>query len=146
MGYMAGAGSIVLGVLLLLMPSSFVGGLRYVLAAVLIIGVLYQLVHLAMAARHRRVGLLLWLLPLAEVLMTTLVVWQPFGEFSAPLYVLGWIMMIYGVSELITGIVVMRSIPSEPSASAPSLPSPEPEQPSPEPSPELPPSPTEPMS
>ena len=59
----AGIGSIILGIVLAMMPATFITGLMYVLAAILIVGALNQFFTLASATRFARIGLVWWLMP-----------------------------------------------------------------------------------
>lgn len=94
-------GSLILGLLLTLMPQVFIAWLMFILAFILILGALTQFVNLASAAKMGRVGILFWLFPSALLLLGLLAIIKPSAIASAPLFIIGWGMLIYGVVELL---------------------------------------------
>jgi len=104
----AGIGSLILGIVLALMPSTFVTGLMYVLAAILILGAINQFVMLAAATRYAHIGLFWWLLPSLLLLIGLLAVVRPQAIAAAPLLVLGWAMIVYGVVEFVNALKIWR--------------------------------------
>ena len=73
----AGIGSIILGIVLAMMPATFITGLMYVLAAILIVGALNQFFTLASATRFARIGLVWWLMPSLVLLVGIIAVVRP---------------------------------------------------------------------
>ena len=67
----AGIGSIVLGIILAVIPNTFMTGVVYILAALLILGAINQFMNLARSRQYARV----------------------------PVYMIGWAFMYYGVLE-----------------------------------------------
>ena len=104
----AGIGSIILGIVLAMMPATFITGLMYVLAAILIVGALNQFFTLASATRFARIGLVWWLMPSLVLLVGIIAVVRPSTIASAPLFVIGWCMMLYGMIECINAIKIYR--------------------------------------
>lgn len=96
-------GSLILGLLLALMPQVFIAWLMFILAFILILGALTQFVNLASAAKMGRVGILFWLFPSALLLLGLLAI------ASAPLFIIGWGMLIYGVVELLNAFKVSNN-------------------------------------
>ena len=94
-------GSLILGLLLALMPQVFIAWLMFILAFILILGALTQFVNLASAAKMGRVGILFWLFPSVLLLLGLLIIIKPSAIASAPLLIIGWGMLIYGVVELL---------------------------------------------
>ena len=94
-------GSLILGLLLALMPQVFIAWLMFILAFILILGALTQFVNLASAAKMGRVGILFWLFPSVLLLLGLLTIIKPSAIASAPLFIIGWGMLIYGVVELL---------------------------------------------
>lgn len=94
-------GSLILGLLLALMPQVFIAWLMFILAFILILGALTQFVNLASAAKIGRVGILFWLFPSVLLLLGLLTIIKPSAIASAPLLIIGWGMLIYGVVELL---------------------------------------------
>lgn len=117
-----GIGSIVLGALLALAPTMFVNGLMYILAAILILGALNQFFNLASATKYARIGLLWWLFPTVILLIGLIAVIKPALIASAPLFVIGWCMMVYGVVDLVNAIKVYRCRKAYEKAHAPVAP------------------------
>ena len=88
-----GFGSIILGVILALMPTTFITGLQYVLAAMLVLGAVNQFVNLAQASRWCHVGWFYWLLPVVVLLVAIFMIWRPVEMAAAPLFIIGWCML-----------------------------------------------------
>ena len=99
-------GSLILGLLLALMPQVFIAWLMFILAFILILGALTQL---ASAAKMGRVGILFWLFPSALLLLGLLAIIKPSAIASAPLFIIGWGMLIYGVVELLNAFKVSNN-------------------------------------
>lgn len=102
-------GSLILGLLLALMPQVFIAWLMFILAFILILGALTQFVNLASAAKMGRVGILFWLFPSALLLLGLLAIIKPSAIASAPLFIIGWGMFIYGVVELLNAFKVSNN-------------------------------------
>lgn len=102
-------GSLILGLLLALMPQVFIAWLMFILAFILILGALTQFVNLASAAKMGRVGILFWLFPSALLLLGLLAIIKPSAIAYAPLFIIGWGMLIYGVVELLNAFKVSNN-------------------------------------
>lgn len=102
-------GSLILGLLLALMPQVFIAWLMFILAFILFLGALTQFVNLASAAKMGRVGILFWLFPSALLLLGLLAIIKPSAIASAPLFIIGWGMLIYGVVELLNAFKVSNN-------------------------------------
>lgn len=102
-------GSLILGLLLALMPQVFIAWLMFILAFILILGALTQFVNLASAAKMGRVGILFWLFPSALLLLGLLAIIKPSTIASAPLFIIGWGMLIYGVVEFLNAFKVSNN-------------------------------------
>ena len=102
-------GSLILGLLLALMPQGFIAWLMFIPAFILILGALTQVVNLASAAKMGRVGILFWLFPSALLLLGLLAIIKPSAIASAPLFIIGWGMLIYGVVELLNAFKVSNN-------------------------------------
>lgn len=105
---LVGIGSLILGALLAMMPQTFVNGLTYVLAAILILGALNQFFNLATATKFARIGLIWWVLPAIIFIIGLIALVKPSVIATAPLFVIGWCMMVYGVVELINTLKIHR--------------------------------------
>ena len=102
-------GSLILGLLLALMPQVFIAWLMFILAFILILGALTQFVNLASAAKMGRVGILFWLFPSVLLLLGLLTIIKPSAFASAPLLIIGWGMLIYGVVELLNAFKISNN-------------------------------------
>ncbi|HAW84592.1 MAG TPA: hypothetical protein DCX05_11755 [Prevotella sp.] len=102
-------GSLILGLLLALMPQVFIAWLMFILAFILILGALTQFANLASAAKMGRVGIFFWLFPSALLLLGLLAIIKPSAIASAPLFIIGWGMLIYGVVELLNAFKVSNT-------------------------------------
>lgn len=96
---LVGVGSLVLGIILAVMPNVFISWLMFILSIILVMGAITQMANLAMAARMGRVGIVYWLMPSALLLLGLLAIIKPSALASAPLLIIGWAMMVYGVVE-----------------------------------------------
>lgn len=103
-----GIGSIILGAWLALFPNSFVNGLMFVLAGMLILGALNLFFNLAAATRFSSIGCLWWVLPVAIFLVGITALVNPSTIASAPLFIIGWGMMAYGMVDLVNTIKIHR--------------------------------------
>lgn len=101
-----GLGSAILGAVLALFPNSFVNGLMYALAAMLILGALSQFFNLTVARRFAKIGFVWWIFPSIVLLIGLVAVVKPSVIASAPLLVLGWCMIVYGVVDLVNSIKI----------------------------------------
>lgn len=102
-------GSVILGLILALMPNTFVGWLMFVLAFILILGAINQFAVLVTAKRFVRVSPLLWIFPSVILLVALVALLYPSAIASAPLFILGWCMLIYGVSECVNQLKLRRA-------------------------------------
>ncbi len=105
---LAGIGSLILGIALAMMPASFITGLMYVLAAILIVGALNQFFTLAAASRYARIGLMWWIMPSVVLLVGIIAVVRPSAIASAPLFVIGWCLMVYGAIECVNALKIYK--------------------------------------
>lgn len=101
-----GLGSLILGLILALMPGTFVTSLMYILAAILILGAVSQFVNLAAASRMAHIGIYYCLMPSLTLLVGITAIVYPSAIASAPLFVIGWCLMVYGVVECVNAIKI----------------------------------------
>lgn len=95
----AGVGSMILGAVLALMPGTFVNFLIYILSAFLILGAIQQFVSLATASRLGSISILFWIMPSLLFIAGIVALAYPEAIASAPLFFIGWCMIIYGIVE-----------------------------------------------
>lgn len=104
-----GIGSLCLGLILALMPNTFINSLMFILSVILIMGALTQFMNLAMARKMGRVGVVFWIFPSIILLVGLLAVIKPSAIASAPLFVIGWAMLVYGVVECINAFKIANN-------------------------------------
>ena len=97
----AGVGSIALGIILAVMPNTFITWVVYILAALLILGAVGQFMNLARSRQYARVPAYMWIFPTVILAVAILLISKPIETAQLPLLVLGWAFMYYGVLEFI---------------------------------------------
>ena len=97
----AGVGSIALGIILAVMPNTFITWVVYILAALLTLGAVGQFMNLARSRQYARVPVYMWLFPTVILAIAILLISKPIETAQLPLLVLGWAFMYYGVLEFI---------------------------------------------
>jgi len=103
-----GAGSVILGLVLIIAPEKFVNGLMYVLGAIMILGGIQQLVNLVVARRLGKVSFLFWICPSLIMLTGLFAILKPMETATLPLQILGWCSLLYGVTEIINSLKIWR--------------------------------------
>ncbi|MGN1375669.1 MAG: HdeD family acid-resistance protein [Prevotella sp.] len=101
-----GVGSVILGVILIVMPGTFVTSLMYMLGALLILGAVNQFVTLVGVRKIGSVPLWFWLCPSLTLVTGLFVVIKPMETASLPLLIIGWCLLFYGVTECINAIKI----------------------------------------
>lgn len=97
----AGVGSIALGIILAVMPNTFITWVVYILTALLILGAVNQFMNLARSRQYARVPVYMWLFPTVILAIAILLISKPMEAAALPLLVIGWAFMYYGVLEFI---------------------------------------------
>ena len=103
-GAFVGMGCMLLGLVLALMPETFVRFLVYIISAFLIIGAIQQFATLAVARKTGPVGLFYWVMPTLLFIAGCLALFRPTVFASAPLFFIGWLLIIYGIVECINAL------------------------------------------
>ena len=99
-----GLGSAILGAFLALSPTTFVSMLMYIIGAILILGAINQFTNLINGRRYGRISLWYWLMPSAILLIGLYAIVKPMEQLSMAMLLLGWCMLLYGVTELINAL------------------------------------------
>ena len=97
---LVGLGSLIFGLVLALMPNVFIAWLMFILAFILILGALTKM---------GRVGIVYWLMPTLLLLLGLFTLFKPSSIASAPLLVIGWAMLVYGVVEAVNALKVSNN-------------------------------------
>lgn len=101
-----GVGSVILGLTLMLSPDMFVRWLMYILGAMIILGSINQLIVLIAARRFGSIGAFFWIAPIILLIVGILIFVKPMESAELPLIILGWCMLVYGVTEVINSLMV----------------------------------------
>jgi uncharacterized membrane protein HdeD (DUF308 family) len=101
-----GIGSMVLGVILAIMPTTFIHGMMYVIAGLLVLGALNMMFNLSMARKFASIGLGFWIMPLLLLVLGILMIAKPDLFAAMPFRILGWALIVYGVIECINAIKI----------------------------------------
>lgn len=99
-----GIGSIILGLILALTPTTFVSALMYIIGILLILGAINQFMSLIGGRRYGRVGFFYWVMPTLILLAGLYVMLKPLAPLNMAMLVLGWCMLVYGLAELINAL------------------------------------------
>ena len=100
-----GIGSIILGGILALMPTTFVSLLMYVIGAILVLGAVNQFFSLIAARRYGRLSLFYWVCPTLILLAGLYLMIYPFDSLSNTLFFFGWLTLFYGLVEAVNSLV-----------------------------------------
>lgn len=101
-----GLGSLILGFVLALMPGAFVTSLMYVLGAIILLGALNQFLALIQARRFAVLPLWVWVSPTLILLIGLYVMLKPMETAGLPLLIIGWCLLLYGVTECINAFKI----------------------------------------
>lgn len=101
-----GIGSMVLGIILAIMPTTFIHGMMYVIAGLLVLGAINMMFNLSMARKFANIGLGFWIMPLLLLILGILMIVKPDLFAAMPFRVLGWALIVYGVIECINAIKI----------------------------------------
>ena len=96
-----GAGSILFGAWLVIMPQFFVSILMYILGALLVIAGIQQIVSLVSARKWGNVPYGFYVIPILILLTGVMILAYPFGAAANTFVIFGVASLIYGLSELI---------------------------------------------
>lgn len=106
----AGLGSMLFGLWLMIMPAFFVGILMYVLGAVLVLAGISQIVNLSAARSWTVVPGGFFVVPVLVLTAGLVVLFNPFSAAAVPFIVLGVSSIVYGLSDLVN-IIRFRQKP-----------------------------------
>ena len=110
---LVGIGSILLGLILSVIPDTFVKSLMYVLGALIILGAINQFIALAGARRVFRVPAWFWVCPSVILITGIFVMVKPMDSATVPLLILGWCLLFYGVTECVNAVKIYRETSKE---------------------------------
>ena len=96
-----GAGSILFGAWLVIMPQFFVSILMYVLGALLVLAGAQQLISLVSARKWSTVSYVFYIIPSLILITGVMILAYPFGAAANTFVIFGVACLVYGISELI---------------------------------------------
>ena len=96
-----GIGSLVLGIVLASMPETFLNGLTFIFAVIILLASVYLIADLIMVNRYGKVGWGYWIMPILMLLGAIVALVHPATIASSPLFFLGWAMIISGIVMII---------------------------------------------
>ncbi len=96
-----GAGSILFGTWLVVMPQFFVSILMYVLGALLVLAGAQQLISLISVRKWSKVPYGFYILPSLILITGIMILAYPFGAAANTFVIFGVACLVYGISELI---------------------------------------------
>lgn len=103
---LVGIGSLLLGLTLVVSPDMFVKWLMYILGAMLILGGINQLIVLVAVRRYGSIGLFFWIAPILILIAGIFIFVKPMKSAELPMIILGWCMLLYGVTEIINSFMI----------------------------------------
>lgn len=110
---LVGIGSILLGLILAVIPGTFVKSLMYVLGVLIILGAVNQFIALAGARRAFRVPAWFWVCPSVILITGIFVIVKPMESAELPLLIIGWCLLFYGVTECVNAVKIYRETKNE---------------------------------
>lgn len=97
----AGLGSLLFGLWLMIMPAFFVGILMYVLGAILVLAGISQIANLSAARNWTVVPGAFFIIPILVLIAGIVVLFTPFTVATVPFIILGVSSIVYGLSDLV---------------------------------------------
>jgi len=101
-----GLGSMILGLILALTPTSFISVLMYIIGAILVLGAINQFMSIISARRLAPLSLFFWISPTLTLLIGLYIMFKPMAPINMAMYLLGWLSLFYGVTEAINALKI----------------------------------------
>ena len=101
-----GMGSLLLGLILALTPNVFIDALMYIIGAILILGAINQYMNLVNARKYGKIGFGYWVFPSVVLLVGAYVIIKPMAPMSMAMLILGWCLLLYGVTEAVNSLKI----------------------------------------
>lgn len=105
---LAGIGSVCIGIVLAVIPNTFLTWMAYILAILIVIGAINLFMNLASSRQYAYVPFYYWLFPTAILIVAGLVIAKPMQVASMPLLIIGWLSIFYGIIELAFLFLLIR--------------------------------------
>lgn len=101
-----GVGSVALGLLLVISPAMVINFLSYILGGILILGAINQMLNIIAAGRLGRITPALWISPVLVLIIGIIAIIKPMWIAGAPLVIIGWCLLLYGVTEVVNELKI----------------------------------------
>lgn len=105
---LVGIGSILLGLILAVIPDVFITTLMYILGALILLGAVNQFMTLAGVRHMFRVPVWFWICPSLILVVGLFVIIKPMESAAMPLLIIGWCLLLYGVTECINAFKIYK--------------------------------------
>ncbi len=102
----AGTGSAVLGLILIISPGTVISAMSYIIGAILILGAANQMLNIVTAGRLGRITPVLWICPSIVMIVGLIAIIRPMWIASAPFIIMGWCLLLYGVTEIVNELKI----------------------------------------
>lgn len=101
-----GVGSVAFGLLLVISPASVINFLSYILGGILILGAINQMLNIISVGRLARIAPAMWISPSIVLIIGLIALIKPIWIAGAPLVIIGWCLLLYGVTEIINELKI----------------------------------------
>lgn len=101
-----GIGSLLFGLLLAIRPLFVMDFIAYILGFILLLGAFNQLFLLIRARKISNIPFIFWICPTVILLIGLIALLRPMWIAGAPLIILGWCLLLYGVTEIINALKI----------------------------------------
>lgn len=99
-----GLGSILLGIILALIPETFILYLMYLFGALIVFGALNQYINLAHANKHLKMPFVYWIFPSVTLLAGCFIIINPIEAAGLPMLIIGCSFIFYGITDCINAL------------------------------------------
>ena len=103
-----GVGSIILGIILFLMPGTFVKWLLYILAIILILGAINLMMTLISVRKFCIMPSGYWVMPVLVLLAGVFILFKNEEAAKLPVIVMGIAMIVYGITEIVNSLAINK--------------------------------------
>lgn len=105
---MSGVGSIILGLLLVCLPSAFVTVFMYLLGFILVVAAVGQLVTLTAARQFGHIAPVSYLFPVLILVVGIVILFDPFSSAKTVFILFGATSIFYGVTDLLNQYAIRK--------------------------------------
>ena len=102
--------SIVFGLILIILPDFFVGIIMFLFGAILLLFGVMQIVNIINVKREIKVPLSVYIVPILVCLCGIVIFFNPFNSLKAIFIFFGVVLIVYGISEIVSTFSFRRAI------------------------------------